>query len=372
MKVKTFKLLIALWLVVPVLSACTVKSPVSISTSSSKNFSMFVTTDKGDNWQSAVNMPTVGGKIQTLPNFDVKKITLDPQDSLAVYLASIGNGLYYTYNAARGWNQVPGLPKETVNDVQVDPKNKCLIYVAILNRLYSSSDCARTWKEIYVDNNQGVQVTAITIDHYNPHNLYIGTSRGDIIKSIDAGAYWRTIKRLDKGIAYLAMSPSDSRLLYLATVENKIFSFTSNVNTNADNSADIEKNFAVDNWTDLNLVLKDFKLSNNFKDLIVSPSDDKIFLATDKMILRSADKGITWENIKLIQPEKDAVINALAVNPKNSQEIYYVTNTTFFRSEDGGVSWKTKDLSTERAGRDLVIDFNNPSVLYLGTFEIKK
>lgn len=372
MNKKNLKLLVILLLTIPILTACTVKSPVSISTSSSKNFSVFVTTDKGDNWQSAINMPSVGGKIQTLPGFNVQKIVLDPQDSLAVYLASIDNGLYYTYNVARGWNQAPGLPKETINDVQVDPKNKCLIYVAILNRLYSSNDCARTWKEIYVDNNSGVQVTVVAIDHYNSRNVYIGTSRGDIIKSIDAGAYWRTIKRLDEGIAHLAMSPSDSRLLYIATVKNKLFSFTSNSETNANNSADIEKNFTIDSWTDLNLVLKDFKLSANFKDLIINPTDDQIFLATDKMILRSVDKGITWENIKLIQPEKDAVINAIAVNPKNSQEIYYVTNTTFFRSGDGGVSWKTKDLSTDRGGRDLTIDYNNPQVLYLGTFEIKK
>ncbi|PKM87849.1 hypothetical protein CVU83_02450, partial [Candidatus Falkowbacteria bacterium HGW-Falkowbacteria-2] len=79
-----------------------------------------------------------------------------------------------------------------------------------------------------------------------------------------------------------------------------------------------------------------------------------------------------WENIKLITPEKDAIINAVAVNPKNSQELFYVTNTTFFRSLDGGVTWTSKKLPTTRAGSDLLVDFNNPNIMYMGTLKIDK
>jgi photosystem II stability/assembly factor-like uncharacterized protein len=263
------------------------------------------------------------------------------------------------------------LPTATVNAVAVDPKNKCTIYAASANRLYRSADCNRTWKQIYFDNNPGVTVTTIAIDHYNTGNIYIGTSRGEIIKSIDSGGAWRTIQRLDEGIARLIISPLDSRLLFTATVKNRIFSFTSNTNTNPANSEDLEQNFLVENWTDLNDVLTDYDIGANFKDIIVSPRDGGIILATEKLILRSPDNGITWENIKLIQPDKDAVINAVAVNPQNSKDLYYVTNTTFFRSNDGGATWMTKNLPTKRAGRELLIDFNNPNVLYLGTVKLK-
>jgi photosystem II stability/assembly factor-like uncharacterized protein len=234
-----------------------------------------------------------------------------------------------------------------------------------------SSDCARTWTQIYFDNNSGVSVNAVAIDHYNTENIYIGTSRGEIIKSIDSGTAWRTIQRLNEGIARLLISPLDSRLVFVATEKNKIYSFSSNTDTNAAYSADIEQNFVVDNWTDLNAVLSDFDLGNSFKDIIISAKDGLIFLATEKLILRSPDNGITWENIKLLQPEKDAVINAIAVDPQNSNNIYYVTNTTFFKSTDGGVTWNTKSLPTARAGRVLLIDFNNPNNIYLGTVKLK-
>ena len=129
-------------------------------------------------------------------------------------------------------------------------------------------------------------------------------------------------------------------------------------------------NFLVDNWTDLNDVLKDFNLGSSFKDIVMT-ADGVVYLATDRLILRSPDNGITWESVKLLQPEKDAVINAIAVDPKNPANIYYVTNTTFFRSTDSGVSWTTKNLPTARSGRSLLIDFNDPNVIYLGTLKLK-
>ena len=72
----------------------------------------------------------------------------------------------------------------------------------------------------------------------------------------------------------------------------------------------------------------------NFKDLIYSYSDGSLFLATDKVIVRSFDEGQSWTKLSLLTPESDSSINAIAVNPQNSDEIFYVTNTSFYRSFD--------------------------------------
>ena len=364
-------------LVVALVAAAFLLSACTISTSSNKSAgidsSVFVSTDSGNNWRQAVAMASPG-EDKNISALEVNLMTLDPQDSTAVYLASFNNGLYFTYNVVKeGWVKAKGLPEATINDVEVDPKDKCTIYAAIGNRLYQSSDCARTWSQVYYDNNTEVAINTIAVDHYNSKNVYIGTSRGEIIKSIDAGLAWRTIQRLDKeGISQIIISPLDSRLIFVASSKNRIFSFNSNSNTDAATSGDIERNFVVDNWTDLNAVLKDYDLGKNFRDFVVCKADGKMFIATNQTLLRSGDSGITWEKIKILQPEKDAVINSLAVDPQNSNNLYYVTNTTFFRSTDAGVTWITKKLPTSRGGRDLLIDFNNPSVIYLGTKRLDK
>ena len=121
---------------------------------------------------------------------------------------------------SHGWNHAAGLPLATVNDVKVDPRDKCLIYVAISNRLYRSNDCSHNWTQIYLDNNSGVTVNAVVVDSRNTNNLYIGTSRGEIIKSINSGFSWRTIQRLDDGVSRLVISPLDSRqLFYLVSLD---------------------------------------------------------------------------------------------------------------------------------------------------------
>ena len=373
MSKKTIKFSLALIAVVLLTSACSITTNSSTnSTSSVQNTdsSVFASADHGDTWRSLTSVPSVTGRAGSISSLNVNLMTMDPQDSKALYLATYDNGLYLTYNIVNGWEQVTSLPTATVNDVKVDPKSKCIIYAAISNRIYRSNDCSRTWTQIYFDNNTGVVVNTIAIDQYNTANLYIGTSRGEIIKSIDSGSSWRTIQRLDEGVSHLIISPLDSRLIFVATSKNNIFSFNSNTNTNAANSADLEANFMVENWTDLNEVLKDFDLGSNFKDIITNP-DGTMFIATAKVILKSKDNGFTWENVNLIQPEKDAIINALAVNPADSNNIYYITNTTFFRSSDGGATWTTKKLPTKRSGRELLIDFKNPNVIYLGTKQIQ-
>lgn len=352
-------------------SACTI-STTSTGTTADKDSSVFLSTDRGDTWRIATALKNANGRQENINDLNVNLMTMDPQDSLAIYLASFERGLFYTYKVTEGWNFVPSLPATTINDVKVDPKNKCQLYVATSNRLYRSVDCGRNWAQVYFDNNPGVNVNTISVDHYNPKNVYLGTSRGEIIKSIDGGESWRTIQRMNEGASRLIVSPLDSRLIFVATLKNRIFSFSSNTNTNPATSADIEANFSVENWTDLNDVLSEYNLGTSFKDLAVGVKDGAMFIATDKLILRSRDNGVSWENIKLIQPEKEAVINAIAVDPSNSDNIYYVTNTTFFRSADGGVTWTTKKLPTKRGGRTLLIDFNNPNVIYLGTIKLKK
>jgi len=362
--------LLALFVLVPlILSACTV------STTNKKEVpdaSVFLSVNSGDTWREAITMATVG-QPQSIRDVNVKTMTIDPQDSKAVYLATRENGLYYTYNVVQdGWIKVKNLPSAAINDVKVDPKNKCIIYAAVANNLYRSEDCARTFEVVFYDNNTGVTINTIAIDHYNPRNVYIGTSRGEIIKTIDSGASWRTIQRLNEGIKQLIVSPVDSRLIFVASMRNKIYSFNTNSETNPDLSDDIELNFAINSWTDLNPVLKEYDLGKNFRDFVVCAKDGTMFIAANQAMVRSQDNGVTWEKIKLIQPEKEAVINSMAVNPQDSNNIFYVTNTTFFRSTDGGVTWTTKKLPTQRSGQELIVDFDYPNNLYLGTAVITK
>ncbi len=318
---------------------------------------VYKTSSRGEKWAQTVLIPTVSGRPKVIGGINVNVLVMDPSDHKAIYWGSEGNGLFYTYNGAKSWQSASSLGPKTINAVAVDPDSKCIIYAAANNEVYKSTDCSRSWSAVYFDNSEKTQIRAIAIDHYDSANVYIGTSRGEIIKSKDRGETWRVIERLKSDIKRIIISPSDSRNIFVATKNKGIFRSLDNGDT----------------WESLKEELKEFKSSTNFRDLVVlGGNPGYLFLATNYGLLKSADNGDSWSKIELITPPKKAKINAIAVNPKNVKEIYYVTNTTFYRSLDGGENWTTKKLPTSGRGWKLLIDPEEPSVIYMGIKKVEK
>ncbi len=322
---------------------------------------VFVSRDQGSTWKNMSFSPSASGEPISLTHLNVNEIVVDPSDYNALYMATYGRGLFSTYNLSQGWNKVEGLPTATISSVAVNPDSKCTIYAAVANKLYRSVDCARTWEQTYYDNNPEVLVNAVIVDHYNSNNIYIATSRGEVIKSIDRGNSWRTIHRFENGVSHLKMSPLDSRLLFVATGRNEFFKF----NSPSSRSSNLEENFAVSNMENYSEVLENIRRTN-IQEINICSKEGVIILATEQKLLRSPDNGISWEDIDLIPSQKDAAIKAVAINPQNSQELYYVTDTSFYRSLDGGVSWNTKRLPTQRIGSSLLVSPADPNIVYLG------
>lgn len=338
----------------------TLSGCISVNTGEKNNSDtggVFVSSNKGELWAQKVLIPTNTGKPKTLAGVDVNALVFDPSDSKAIYLASSNNGLFYTYDGGDNWQIAESLGKIDVLSVAVDPSSKCIIYAASGNKVFKSTDCSRSWEQVYYDNDKSVSVNTIAIDHYNSANVYIGLSRGDILASSDRGDSWRTLHRLDNDIKEIVISPADSRIMYAGTARKGVFRTMDSGTT----------------WEDLSEKLKEFKNSNNFRDLEVNSSiPGLIILANDYGLLKSSDNGDTWVKIELITPEKEAIINTVALNPNNADEIYYSTNTTFYRSLDGGVNWTTKALPTIRGGSSLLVSPESGNIIYLGFKAVAK
>ncbi len=336
------------------LSGCSISLK---SDSSGSNGGVYFTNNKGDNWQRKVLIPTTSGSPKSIAGLDVSSIAIDPSDHKAIYFGSVSNGLFYSYDQGAGWRHASPLKQITITNVAVDPDSKCIIYTAIGNKLLKSTDCNRTWEQVYNDNSINVLINTIAIDAYDTSIIYIGTSRGEIIKSVDRGGNWQTIGRFDDDVKEIVINPSDSRIIFTATLNKGIF----------------RTKDGGENWLSLKENLEEFRRANRFKDIVIPVTDSgEVFLANGYGLLKTTDYGDTWKSINLITPETKTVINSLAVNPNNSDEIYYVTNSTFYRSLDGGESWATKKLPTTRAGWKLLVDYEDPNIIYMGVRTLKK
>ncbi len=317
---------------------------------------VFKSIDKAEKWQQKIAVASVKGNVN-IANVDVSVLVFDPQDSKTIYLGTANNGLLYTLDGAESWQRVAGLAAGKVNDIVVDSKNKCAIYVAVGNKILKTIDCTRSWQATYVDSRVEGVITTMATDLDNPSVIYAGLATGDLLKSVDSGASWLVATRLDSGLVKVLVDPDDSKIVYAATAKDGVSKSTDGGKT----------------WVDLEAQLKEFKGAKTARNLVFDVSKSGTLLLDSKYgMLKTTDAGETWQPMNLLTPSGDVQIYSLAINPKNGNEIYYGTSSTIYKSVDGGASWVTKKMPTARAASYLLVDPNEGNIVYLGTLTIKK
>ena len=165
--------------------------------------------------------------------------------------------------------------------------------------------------------------------NHNPNLYYIGTAGGGVWKTIDGGNTWTCISDgyFGGSIGALAVAESDPNVIYVGEGEQTV---RGNV-------------------------------------------------SSGKGLWRSTDGGETWKFIGLKNSEH---IGRIRVHPTNPDVVYvsamgnlWKSNEErgLYRSEDGGVTWKKILYVSDKAGSvDVVLDPNNPRIIYASTWQIKR
>jgi photosystem II stability/assembly factor-like uncharacterized protein len=271
-----------------------------------------------------------------------------------IYLGTNENELLFSKNAGDSWSQVKdkGLSFGRVQAVAVDPKDKCVVYVAMGYRLFKTQNCMRDWNLVYSDSRTTIAITSVVIDWYNPSVIYFGTSAGDVSRSDNAATSWRPVLRVDGSkINSIAMDPRDSHNLFVATDGGGIQKTTDGGAT----------------WTRIYDQLKDFDRARASRQVVVDPNlANRAYLVAKYGILRSDDGGATWTGLTLPTPPSSVDIKTFAVHPQDSKQLVYATDNAVVFSVDGGVTWNSKKLPTKRLISFLIYDGATPEGLFLG------
>lgn len=312
---------------------------------------IYRTLDQGLTWRQLGVIATATAAKKNLFGMDTSVLVADPSDNQAMYMGSFADGIFYTYDGGASWQIMRSLGQKAIIDIAIDPKDKCVIYAATVGRIFKTADCGRVWREIYSDNDKTQLIYSIVVDHFNPKILYMSNARGDVIKSDDAGETWRTMINFKNQVTKLVMDPKNSRLIFACT-EGK------GVQKTMDGGV---------SWEDLTPKLKDVKADRGFRDMIASPSQAGLyFLAVDYGLVKTANYGNDWTEIKLIIPERRSFIKSIAVNPTDPLKIYYDTTTTFYSTVDGGANWASTKLPSPRLGSTILVSTAKGNPIFLG------
>ena len=190
--------------------------------------------------------------------------------------------------------------------------------------VFKSSDGGASW----VPANSGLNHTAVltlAIDPKNPRTLYAGTVPGGIFKSVDGAATWTRINftAASTDIAAVVVDPVNSGTVYTVA-------------------------------------------RNDITRLACAPIPSPI-QGTDSGIYKTMDGGTTWIAVNWGGPPGGKV-NAIAIDPSYSGNVYAGLSGGVFKSTNGGANWTPVSSGlTNNNIRALAVDPAKPTTIYAGT-----
>ncbi|OGH64159.1 MAG: hypothetical protein A2821_02655 [Candidatus Magasanikbacteria bacterium RIFCSPHIGHO2_01_FULL_41_23] len=315
----------------------------------------FFSKDSGESWKPMVLLPTADG-VKSLSAVSVYALVEDKNDPKALYWLSRDNGLLYSYDDGATWQKsVEPVGSGFIYSIAIHPTDKCTIFATNGRQIFKTTDCNRSWTEMYREGVPSRTIKSLAINISPPFELYALEANGILLKSLDSGASWQIGHDFKEPTEKMIFDNNKAGLVYVATKENGL----------------IRSRDSGVTWFNLKNSLKSFPGATQYRRLYLYPTQgEQVYWVSKYGILVSKNAGDDWDPINLITPPGGTSIYGFAVNPKNEKEIYYTstigTRSTFYRTIDGGKTWVTRKLPSSQIPVILRIHPNNPSWLYLG------
>lgn len=324
---------------------------------------VWLSTDQAYNWEQKVYIgPGEDENIETddelIDDLNITLMKFHPLDSRIIYI-NTNKGIYFTENGGDNWQNI--YTETGVKDLATDPHQRGVLYIAKDNTVLKTEDNGENWTQAYIDSQAGVAINDIAVDPLESTRIYLGTSLGNFIVSLDAGLSWQRVEGFVSAVAEsreqqfeitkILISPRDRQQIYIGTQRQGIWVTFDQGMT----------------WKNLKENYLEYLNAFDFRDLVIDETmDGSLLYASVYGLLWTYDGGFSWEPIELLTPPGTINIRALALNPNNPDEIYYANESVLYKSFNGGVEWIAENLPSERLASSLLVDFFDGNRIYLG------
>ena len=176
----------------------------------------------------------------TLATGRIADIEIDPKNTSIWYVATAFGGLWKTTNRGITWESIFDDYTFTLCCVVVDPKDSNVIWLGTGENtsqrsahfgdgLYKSTDAGKTWKRVGLENSE--HIGKILVDPRNSNVVYVASqgplfsSGGDrgLYKTTDGGATWTAILTIspDTGISDIVFDPRNADVIYASAYQRR-------------------------------------------------------------------------------------------------------------------------------------------------------
>jgi photosystem II stability/assembly factor-like uncharacterized protein len=288
----------------------------------------------------------------------VHDIEVDPKDPAIIYVAAAAGGIWKTTNHGTFWKPIfEGQPDNTFGDIAIFEADPRIVWAGTgeqNNRqssswgtgVYRSTDAGATWTHLGLTETRSIgrvrlHPTDPTIAYVAAvGNLWKPSAERGVYKTTDAGRSWTKILEVDTltGASDLAMDPRDPNVLYAATYQRLRSAF--GFNGGGPGSAIYKTTDAGAHWT---------KLENGIPAgdkgriaITIAQSNPNVLVAliehaTGTGTYRTEDAGATWRQVSRNNP-RPMYFSKPFIDPTNDRRVWEL-GVTVYKSEDGGATF---------------------------------
>ena len=329
---------------------------------------IYVGTASGGVWR------TTDGGITWKPIFEhvgpmsIGAIAVSQQDPSIVWVgtgepnnrntSSWGNGVYKSTDAGDTWTPVGLADTQHIGQIEIDPRNPNVVYVAALGHLwgpneerglYKTSDGGKTWARVLFVN-QDTGVVDVKVDPVSPDTIYAATYQrrrtafgfngGDpasaLYKSIDGGATWQKLTHDlpyanggDTGRIGIALYRKDPRIVYAEIEHSK----GNGLYRSEDRGA---------TWKKMSSVNPNPAYFSRFW---IDPNNDlRLYIAASQSTGVMAGITVSEDGGRTFQPGLGDLVHpdfhAMWIDPANSRHIVIGVDGGIYVSRNAGADWE--------------------------------
>ena len=344
-----------------------------------------------------------------LPGKDIVDFDIEASEGeLIAFAVTDGDSIFRSIDRGENWealnNEVPGpWSSGLIKSIEIDPFNLQTVYAGTIDGIYRTTDMGENWHPM----NTGLGVPSIfdstfslipavltvAVDRDEAGVVYAGTDGWGLFRTADRGEGWRQVGVPSGNIVGIAVSPLNPGLVFAGTeyglfIRRKgtwtpstlylagiLASFDALAPSPVDSNiiVTVTTNATIDN---LLYVTRDggIKWKASFFGALVGdvirfdPMDaSRIYVPYGGSswggVVVSSDTGRTWTFNNL-----DFRAIDIAIHPLNSDVLYLLgKNGGLLKSEDRAETWSLIRESSSYEHKAILIDPNNPDVIYLAT-----
>lgn len=295
---------------------------------------LFHSTDGGARWTRA------GAGLEDAGN--IYALQADGLAAGTLYLAADG-GLYRSTDHGANWAPL-GAPQPSYRSgiLLWTGADGGALYTAAGDSIYQSQDKGATWKAAQPAPGSGI--TRLIAEPGNPAVMY-AIAGGAVLKSFDAGAHW-TPPPAPGGYIVVAAHPTTSGLLLANHIRGGAWRSTDGGHT----------------WTQIE---QGWPAGQGIGAFHMHAGDpDQMFAAAGNALLISRDAGRSWKSTGM--PSVGAPL-AITTAPQDPTKIWVSTGRAVLRSSDGGGFWTLSFVPAEGRVNALWVAPDNASQVLAAT-----